>query len=145
VDAAGKVTARAVGEALIHATVMGVVGEGRVVVPAPLAPERVMFDLVRVQGQALPGPVFERMRGDGKVNVQVLGGSLKADPFGEGSTAHYEIAILPDHRPRRRVDRQRAVLRRGDGRAHGGRLHLPLLGDGQLQLPGAGAGRRTPS
>jgi uncharacterized protein YjdB len=96
VDAAGKVTARAVGEALIRATVMGVTDEGRVVVPAPSEPEPepVVFDLVRVEGQALPGPVFERTRPDGKVNVQVLGGYLKAHPFGQGNTAHYEIAIF---------------------------------------------------
>ena len=96
VDAAGKVTARAVGEALIRATVMGVTGAGRVVVPAPPEPEPepVVFDLALVQGQPLPGPVFERTRADGKVNVQVLGGYLKADPFGEGNTAHYEIAIF---------------------------------------------------
>ncbi|HEX8320307.1 Ig-like domain-containing protein [Longimicrobium sp.] len=96
VDAAGKVTARAVGEALIRATAMGVTGEGRVVVPAPPEPdpEPVVFDLLRVEGQALPGPVFERTRADGKVNVQVLGGYLKADPFGQGNTTHYEIAIF---------------------------------------------------
>jgi hypothetical protein len=96
VDAAGKVTARAVGEALIRATVMGVTGEGRVVVPTPPEPEPepVVFDLLRVEGQALPGPVFERTRADGKVNVQVLGGYLKADPFGLGNTAHYELAIF---------------------------------------------------
>lgn len=96
VDAAGRVTARAVGDAMIRAIVAGVVGEGRVSVPAEPEPEPepVVFDLLQVQGQPLPGPVFERTRADGKVNVQVLGGYLKADPFGLSNSAHYELAIF---------------------------------------------------
>lgn len=96
VDAAGRVTARAVGTALIRATVAGVAGEGQVIVAAEPEPdpEPILFELTKVQGQALPGPVFERMRPDGKVNVQVLGGYLKSQPFGPGNTAPYEIAIF---------------------------------------------------
>jgi uncharacterized protein YjdB len=97
VGADGRVAARAAGTAMIRATIAGVTGEGSVTVAAepPPPPDPVVYDLVLVDGQALPAALGPRdLPGGGTGTVRMLGGYFKPDAFDAAGTAHYEMALF---------------------------------------------------
>lgn len=104
VSADGRVQARAAGTALIRATIAGVTGEGSVTVVTepPPPPPATVYDLVTVDGQALPAALYTRSLPGGLTGtVRVQGGYFKPDAFDAAGTAHYELALfsstfLPD-------------------------------------------------
>ncbi|MBB4637742.1 Ig-like domain-containing protein [Longimicrobium terrae] len=104
VTADGRVQARAVGTAMIRATIAGVTGEGSVTVAAepPPPPDPVVYDLVTMDGQSLPAALYTRSLPGGVTGtVRIQGGYFKPDAFDAAGRAHYELALfsstfLPD-------------------------------------------------